>query len=179
MISICFTIISNGSWNHHKWLDCFVLSQDPSFLMRYLCTHLLHGVNNLRQLDVIQVLQSTRPVTIYKEYREELDVPALKKKWRLEREKLNRTACWLITFLYHAGIKLLLVATNVSNVNSRLQEAHELLSLLLGLVGYDGPVGLSFHTPQTHHWLRCKMSEGHLRFLEKRNTFTLRCQVRR
>lgn len=41
------------------------------------------------------------------------------------------------------------------NVNPHLEEAHELLTPLLGLVGDDGPVGLSLHAPQAHSCLCC------------------------
>lgn len=53
---------------------------------------------------------------------------------------------------------LMLLATE--SINSRLQEAHELLPLLLGLVGYDRPVGLSLHAPQTHCCLCCNVRES-------------------
>lgn len=39
--------------------------------------------------------------------------------------------------------------------DSHLEEAHELLAPLLGLVGDDGPVGLSLHGPQAHGCLCC------------------------
>lgn len=41
------------------------------------------------------------------------------------------------------------------NVNPHLEEAHELLTPLLGLVGDDGPVGLPLHAPQAHSCLGC------------------------
>lgn len=45
-------------------------------------------------------------------------------------------------------------------MNSRLEEAHELLPSLLGLVRHDCPVGLSLHAPQTHGCLCCDESES-------------------
>lgn len=49
--------------------------------------------------------------------------------------------------------KRVYVSHEVKCVNSRLQEAHYLLTFLLGLVGHDGSIHLSLHIPQTHHCL--------------------------
>ena len=111
-----------------------VLAQEDNIL-----TNLVHGVKDLGQLDSIQVLQSTRPETEY-----------TGKSWRVRSSSQN-------VQIKHADPKS--PQQLVFRVNSRLQEAHELLTLLLGLVGDDGPVGLALHAPQTHHRLCCDVSD--------------------
>lgn len=59
------------------------------------------------------------------------------------------------TRLYQSSQLQVLKPVKNLELNSRLQEAQELLSSLLGLVGDDGPVGLSLHAPQTHRCLCC------------------------
>lgn len=116
--------------------------------------HLLHGVNNFGQLDIIQVLQGVGPVMASGNLREKLEVG--KAFAPLVQEKIPT----LLRYSYKANLRsqdesFIMAA---ESRNSRLQEAYELFSFLLGLVGHDASVGLSLHAPQMHWCLCCNMS---------------------